>query len=368
MNYDESNMNIAFPVFAIHGDRDDPCGFDGLSSLDVLATTGLVNYFGRSKDEEKIEINPILMKKGESQLALYGLSYIHNDRLKQILNTKNVVMHQPDESTGGWFNVLVLHQNRADRGPKNFVPEEILPEFLNLVVWGHEHECRIQPEKIPAKKIFVTQPGSSVVTSLSKEESFDKHIGVLHVRGDEFQIIQIKLKTVRPFIFKEINLDDHIGELQLDEGNPISKVNLNLIICRSTLTTTCTYSFQVREFLKEKIDEMIGDAASKNNPDCPEQPKLPLIHLRVNYTNDDYIFNLIRFGQQYVDEVKLSLGARIQCLRLYFIIRNLNFPVQVANPMDMIKFIAIRKRVKRACEPIDEDAMNRTFQDKQVKT
>ena len=42
------------------------------------------------------------------------------------------------------FNLFVLHQNRVYRGhqAKNAVPESSLPDFLDLVVWGHEHECR----------------------------------------------------------------------------------------------------------------------------------------------------------------------------------------------------------------------------------
>lgn len=49
------------------------------------------------------------------------------------------------------------HQNRAARGTKNFIPDDSLPEFLNLVVWGHEHDCRITPEK--SNEVWITQPG-----------------------------------------------------------------------------------------------------------------------------------------------------------------------------------------------------------------
>lgn len=225
VNYEDPNMNIAYPVFSIHGNHDDPCGFGGLSSLDLLATSGLVNYFGRSNDVSEIDIKPILMKKGKSQLALYGLSHIHDNRLARLFRDSKVTMQQPDARSGEWFNVMVLHQNRADRGPKNYVPEEILPEFLDLVVWGHEHDCRIKPEEIPGKNFYVTQPGSSVATSLSEGEALDKHIGLLRVSENQFKLDAIKLKTVRPFIFKSINLDDYADELGLDEGDPIPKVH-----------------------------------------------------------------------------------------------------------------------------------------------
>lgn len=42
-----------------------------------------------------------------------------------------------------WFHMLVLHQNRARHGSKSYTGEHLLPDFLDLVFWGHEHECRV---------------------------------------------------------------------------------------------------------------------------------------------------------------------------------------------------------------------------------
>lgn len=59
------------------------------------------------------------------------------------------------------FNIFVLHQNRAQHSPKSFVPEDLLPDFLNLVIWGHEHECRIVPEVSKLNpKVYISQPGN----------------------------------------------------------------------------------------------------------------------------------------------------------------------------------------------------------------
>lgn len=59
---------------------------------------------------------------------------------------------------------------------------------------------------------------------------------------------------------------------------------------------------------------MIESAKEKLNADCPQQPKLPLIRLRVIYTNEDHIFNSIRFGQQYGEKVR-------ECIRFDLMIR-----------------------------------------------
>lgn len=44
-----------------------------LCALDVLSVAGLVNYFGKSPSLEDVKISPVLLKKGRTKLALYGL-------------------------------------------------------------------------------------------------------------------------------------------------------------------------------------------------------------------------------------------------------------------------------------------------------
>lgn len=52
-------------------------------------------------------------------------------------------------------------------------------DSINLVVWGHEHDCRIEPEEVAGKPYFITQPGSSVATSLSDGESIQKRVTLI---------------------------------------------------------------------------------------------------------------------------------------------------------------------------------------------
>lgn len=46
---------------------------DALCALDILSCAGLVNHFGRSMSIEKIDISPILLQKGSTKIALYGI-------------------------------------------------------------------------------------------------------------------------------------------------------------------------------------------------------------------------------------------------------------------------------------------------------
>lgn len=59
-------------------------------------------------------------------------------------------------------------------GPQEFVPEGMFDDSVNLVVWGHEHDCRIVPEPVAGKNYYITQPGSSVATSLADSEALEK--------------------------------------------------------------------------------------------------------------------------------------------------------------------------------------------------
>lgn len=79
----------------------------------------------------------------------------------------------------------MLHQNRVNRGSKNYVPEQIVPENICLVLCGYEHNCRIHPERVPGCNYMVTQHGSSLTTSLSESESYEKYIAVVSIVGNE---------------------------------------------------------------------------------------------------------------------------------------------------------------------------------------
>ena len=71
-------------------------------------------------------------------------------------------MLRPSEDTEDWFNLFVLHQNHTKRGTTNYIPEAILHSFLDLVIWGHEHECLINPQPSSDNSFHVMQPGKNL--------------------------------------------------------------------------------------------------------------------------------------------------------------------------------------------------------------
>jgi double-strand break repair protein MRE11 len=288
VNYEDPNYNVSIPVFTIHGNHDDPTGDRSLSSIDLLGVANLLNYFGKTNDVEKITISPLLLEKGTTKLALYGLGSIRDERLNRTFHRKNVTFLRPKESTNNWFNLFVLHQNRIKHSSNNYIPASCLPSFLDLVVWGHEHESHTsldyqtigditysmdEDNMTKDEGFYIYQPGSSVATSLCEGEVADKHVGLLFIKGTEFKFEPLQLQTVRPFVMESIAL----SKTDLDP------YNTNAIM----------------SYLMDKVETLIATATAK----FPNSNKNPLIRLKVDYGDGYRILNQARFCQNFVDKV-----------------------------------------------------------------
>lgn len=151
VNYEDFNLNVGLPVFSINGNHDDLTGNPPLCALDILHSCGLLNYFGKVTSVEKLVVTPLLLRKGDTNLAIYGIGAIRDERLHQMFLQNHVSFLRPkdDENQERWFNLLVIHQNRVKRGDANYIPESFLPSFIDLVIWGHEHPCEIGNFSLP---------------------------------------------------------------------------------------------------------------------------------------------------------------------------------------------------------------------------
>jgi len=283
VNYENPNLNIGLPVFSIHGNHDDPSGLGGHSCLDLVHEAGLVNYFGKVTDLKYIKVRPILMRKGDVKVALYGLSNVKDERLHRLFRENKVEFETPAEDASSWCNILVIHQNRAKRGPTNYIPESFLPDFFHLVIWGHEHDCRIVPEASD-RDFFICQPGSPTATSLCEGEAISKHVGILNIRADtKFKLDPIPLQTVRPMVFRTISISD------------LKKVDL-------TEPDLKRLSNSIETQLKYEVEEMIADAENQLTGH-PNQGTRPMLRLRVEYTDETQQLNSARFGNMFMDTV-----------------------------------------------------------------
>ena len=331
MNYEDPNYNVGLPVFMIHGNHDDPAGGENLSAIDLLATCNLVNYFGKhtlgGSGAGKIKLKPVLLQKGLTRVALYGLGYIRDARLHQMFSVKgNVEWARPEDAPGmrssSWFNAMLIHQNRVHHTPKNAISERYLPSWLDLVVWGHEHECLVEPTEIG--DFAVSQPGSSVVTSLVEGEARRKQILLLEVMADEENPDQapfwrgtpIPLETVRPFKYEQVCLVDEArrpaeeGGLGPDwdggETNERDGPRAAAGPGAGRRPPAAKHEGWVRALLERKVEAAIEEVlephvaiAARGGPEVP----LPLVRLRVDYSGGFSTINSQRFGQKFVGKV-----------------------------------------------------------------
>ena len=140
VNYEDPFQSVCLPIFSIHGNHDDPSREGGtgeaLAALDLLAISNLINYFGKADNVEDIEITPILLRKGETSVAIYGLGAMRDERLNRMWNQKKVKFVRPtvDQGRDDFFNIFLIHQNRdLGRGSKNCVHESMIPEWMGIL-------------------------------------------------------------------------------------------------------------------------------------------------------------------------------------------------------------------------------------------
>jgi double-strand break repair protein MRE11 len=138
------------------------------------------------------------------------------------------------------------------------------------------------------------QPGSSVATSLNEGESYPKHVAILKITGKKFDVEPIRLKTVRPFIMKEITLADEKalkGIWKKEENRLPITHHLHSI---------------VEEMIRKGWDEYLEnhDNIMPEEESSEEKAGRPLIRLRVEYSAPEGgrfdVENAQRFSSRFV--------------------------------------------------------------------
>lgn len=298
----DANVNVGMPLYAISGNHDDATGEELLSPLDILSVSGLLNHYGRVIDNEQITVCPLLFNKGGTNLALYGLHSVREERLMKTMASGNLEFLEPDTTDDPgiqWFNLMCIHQNHVHRPGVKVVEETCLPSFLDFVLWGHEHDCRPCAVQNDITGTYILQAGSSIATSLSEGETLDKHVFVLSVKGKDFALQPIRLKSVRPFVMKDVIL----SQTGLSATSSNKKEVLNFLIMQVELMIEKANDVW-RQNNKEQLEEGTLDES-----DAP----LPLIRLRVEYSGGYEVENPRFFSNRFVGKV-----ANINDVVLYY--------------------------------------------------
>jgi len=186
------------------------------------------------------------------------------------------------------MSILIIHQNRfkgiRPGAPyKNCIHPTMLPNFLDLIIWGNEHESTDALVEDPVQNFYIYQPGSSVPTSLNQAEGLQKHVGFFEISEKKnFRFVPIALRNQRPLYVKNIELDQLVDQKKPsmfrmeDEGRDKDK--------------------PIEKIIEDKIEEEFNKLMEENEANIATQKRLknpPLVRIKVEYSG----FDIIRIKQ-----------------------------------------------------------------------
>ena len=228
-------------------------------------------------------------------------------RLHRMWANKKVQFMRPEEDDEvekeeGFFNIFALHQNRdLGRGAKNCVQEHMIPDWMDLVIWGHEHECLIDFSESVVGTFRISQPGSSVATSLVAGEAVRKKIGIIDIKGKRFRMHTIPLTQVRAFVTCDISLKEHRANLDPEDPKIDDKINS---ILEKEVQVAVKNARDRMEEMHSEARAVGNDAAEDDSPlqNLIAKPDEVLVRIRVEHSGFATINNQ-RFGARFVGEV-----------------------------------------------------------------
>ena len=177
-----------------------------------------------------------------------------------------------------------------------------------------EHECNIIPLESAVGTFRISQPGSSVATSLTAGESERKQVGILDVRGNDYRLRPIPLSQVRSFVAADISLKEN-ENVALDPEDPDIDEAMGVLLA-DRVTELVEEARNQAEILRQ--DASVEAAKSIGGHNIPKmkysliEPNQVLVRLKVEHSGFSTLNNQ-RFGSRFVGEV-VSRGGGLQRL------------------------------------------------------
>jgi double-strand break repair protein MRE11 len=181
-----------------------------------------------------------------------------------------------------------------------FGPHALTAFFLFLSC-QYCSECLIEFFESVVGTFRITQPGSSVATSLVAGEAVCKKVGILDIQGKNFRLHPVPLTQVRSFVTTEVSLKEHRDELDADDPKIDERVSQILE------EEVRLMVLQGHEKMQQVKEDAKAAGSNAGDEDCPLKYKLAkpdqvLVRIRVEHSGFTSLNNQ-RFGAKFVGEV-----------------------------------------------------------------
>lgn len=157
----------------------------------------------------------------------------------------------------------------------------------------------------------ITQPGSSVATSLTTGESERKQVGILDIRGHDFRLRPIPLSQVRAFVASEVSLSS-FKEEELDPEDPnVDEVMKDLLHLRveELIEEAREQARTLQEDADEEAKRAIPGVQVPPRNYAVQKPDQVLVRLKVEHSGFTTLNNQ-RFGAKFVNDVVSSCNCQ----------------------------------------------------------
>ena len=175
-NWIDENYHIRLPIFIIDGNHDDAC-MKQTSPIEILSESRLVNYISgiHNSDSPSVRMRkPISLRRGDLQINIYGIPHMLEDELKKSVKLDNEmkIEFEKVEEVEGITNIsiLLIHQDIENYGKKDSIRDyinQLCPDYIDLVICGHDHQRREPMTLECGVNIFV--PGSTLMTQMKNK-------------------------------------------------------------------------------------------------------------------------------------------------------------------------------------------------------
>jgi len=209
VNFNAEDVNIAVPLFLIHGTHDRPVGMPiPAPPFQDIVAAGFVNYIDANPNN-RFSTKKVVVQKDKVKLSISGIGHQTEGFINQSIAEYGL------EPTKGAVNICMLH-NKIE-GIISGEGECIdLSPFagMDYVVSGHAHIPRmdgkgtleaIERKDLKSGKLLV--PGATVATDIYPQQEGIKYAHMLELGGSKPVLKSFELESSRRVFCKSIRVD-----------------------------------------------------------------------------------------------------------------------------------------------------------------